>query len=402
MLEAEDVARRAAIADYDLVGNPPEPDLQGLVQLAATLCGVSTAVINIIDDHSQHQIAAVGFEPAVCAREDSMCGAVLQDAVQVAVPDARSDERFAANPFVTGEIARVRFYASSPLVTPSGIPIGTLCVFDEQPGALSPERSRSLDQLARQVVDVLELRRITRRLAESNEQLAHFAGQVSHDLRNPLTALLGFVELAVDSPGMRHAPDAVLLLERAESAGARMAAMLKDLLRFAQVGGGTASSVELDFGDIVRSVTEDLHAALTPCEAAVTVDAPADFVGDETLLRTLLQNLVANAAKFSAATGVRPRIDIRAHAIAGGWQVTVDDNGPGVPAEERERVFDLMQRGSTAAAPGMGIGLSTCRRLVHAHGGRIGIDDSPLGGARVWVLLPDARRSRRLSPAGAR
>ncbi len=402
MLEAEDVARRAAIADYHVVGSPPEPDLEGLVELAATLCGVSTAVINIIDDRSQHQIAAVGFEPAVCAREDSMCAVVLQDAVQVAVSDARSDERFSANPFVTGEIARVRFYASSPLVTPSGIPIGTLCVFDEHACDLTPERSRSLDQLARQVVDVLELRRITRRLAESNEQLAHFAGQVSHDLRNPLTALLGFVELAADSPSMRHASDALLMLERAEAAGARMAAMLKDLLHYAQVGGTDAGSVELDFEDLVRSVAEDLHGALTPSAATVTVDAPAAFAGDETLLRTLLQNLVANAAKFAAAAGVRPQIDIRAHAVAGGWQMTVDDNGPGVPADERERVFDLMQRGSTTSAPGLGIGLSTCRRVVQAHGGRIGIDESPLGGARVWVFLPDARPSRRLSPAGAR
>ena len=72
-----DITRREAIAEYRVVGQPPEPDLEGLVQLAATICGVSTAVINIIDDRSQHQIAAVGFEPSVCAREDSMCACLL-------------------------------------------------------------------------------------------------------------------------------------------------------------------------------------------------------------------------------------------------------------------------------------------------------------------------------------
>ena len=398
MVTAEDAARRAAIADYEVIGEPPEPDLHGLVQLAATICGVSTAVINIIDDRAQHQIAAVGLEPAVCAREDSMCAAVLQDAAHIVVADARSDARFAANPFVTGEIARVRFYASSPLITPAGIPIGTLCVFDEEVGELTAERSRSLDHLARQVVDVLELRRITRRLAQSNEQLALFAGQVSHDLRNPLTALLGFVELATDSAGMSDRPEALQLLQRAEAAGARMAGMLTDLLRYARVDGAGPDQTELDFEHVVRSVTVDLHASLAPCDATVTVDAPVRFAGDETLLRTLLQNLVANAAKFSAAAGVRPCIAIRARALATGWQVTVDDNGPGVPEEDRERVFGLMQRGRTATAPGLGIGLSTCRRIVQAHGGRIGIADSPAGGARVWLTLPHSATGPRLIP----
>ena len=177
MRTADDITRREAIAEYRVVGQPPEPDLEGLVQLAASVCGVSTAVINIIDDRSQHQIAAVGFEPNVCAREDSMCAVVFRHPGHVVVPDARVDDRFRDNPFVTGEIADVRFYASSPLITPAGVPIGTLCVFDEEVRELSDQDSRALALLARQVIDVLELRRITRELGRSNEQLAHFAGR---------------------------------------------------------------------------------------------------------------------------------------------------------------------------------------------------------------------------------
>ena len=100
-----------AIADYQLIGAPPEPDLERLAELAALVCGVPTAVINIIDDRFQHQVAAIGFEPSVCDREDSMCAVVFQQGVQVVVPDARLDDRFEHNPFVTGQIARVRFYA---------------------------------------------------------------------------------------------------------------------------------------------------------------------------------------------------------------------------------------------------------------------------------------------------
>ena len=229
MSTVQDVTRREMIASYGVVGAPPEPDLEGLVQLAATVCGVSTAVINIIDDRFQHQIAAVGFTPAVCAREDSMCAVVFQHPGHVVVPDAREDDRFRDNPFVTGEIADVRFYASSPLITPQGIPIGTLCVFDEEVGELAPEDSRALALLAHQVVDVLELRRLTHELGQSNEQLERFAGQISHDLRNPLMALAGFIELAADSPELAGAPQAARALSRAESAAERMGAMIGDL-----------------------------------------------------------------------------------------------------------------------------------------------------------------------------
>lgn len=388
MATAVDITRVEAIAAYDLIGAPPVLDLEGLVQLASTVCGVSTAVINIIDDRFQHQVASVGFEGETCSREDSMCAVVFQEPGLVVVEDARVDERFATNPFVTGEIANVRFYASSPVITPAGVPIGTLCVFDDKIGDLTPEHRRALDLLAHQVVDVLELRRLTRTLGESNEQLERFAGQVSHDLRNPLTALTGFIELAADSPEMANAPRPAGLLARAESAAGRMGAMLGDLLEYARIGGSRPRRVSVDLEAVVHAVLEDLHAVRHQSATTIEIDAAVEVVGDVTLLRALLQNIVANAIKFTSATGVVPRLEIRASEADEGWRVTVDDNGPGIPIEARERVFALMERGPSEDVPGLGIGLSTCQRIVEGHGGRIGIDDAPLGGTRIWFELP--------------
>lgn len=388
MASVQDLTRTEAIAAYHVVGMPSEPDLEGLVQLAATVCSVPTAVINIIDDRFQHQIAAIGFTPAICSREDSMCAVVFQDPGHVVVPDAREDDRFARNPFVTGDIASVRFYASSPLVTPHGVPIGTLCVFDDEVGELTPERSEALALLAHQVVEVLELRRLTRELAQSNEELETFAGRVSHDLRNPLTALTGFIELAADSPEMAHAPRAAAALSRADAAAGRMGAMIADLLEFAKISGARPAWSEVPLEEIARAVIDDLDAQLVAARARVLVDAPVTLRGSPTLLRALLQNLVANSVKFGHAAGIPPEVELRAHRVSGGWRITVDDNGPGIPPDSRERVFDLMDRGAAQTAEGLGIGLSTCRRVVEAHGGRIGIGDSPLGGARVWVVLP--------------
>lgn len=388
MSTAHDVTRREAIAQYRLVGEPSEPDLQGLVELAATICGVPTAVINIIDDRMQHQIAAVGIQAASCAREDSMCAAVISTPGRVVVPDARLDERFARSGFVTGEIANVRFYASSPLITPAGVAIGTLCVFDDVVGELSDASSHALDLLAHQVIDVLELRRVQRDLVESNASLEHFAVQVSHDLRNPLTALTGFIELASDSPEMAAAPRAAHSLARAEAAAGRMTSMVTDLLDFARMGGTRPHLVEVDVADTVDAVLEDLDGALVRTGAEVTVDASARVIADDTLLRVLLQNLIANAVKFTVAAEKTPTIRVSVEVLPDGWRISVDDNGEAVDPELRERVFEPMQRGHGGEVPGIGIGLATCRRIIDAHRGSIGLDASPAGGTRAWFVLP--------------
>ncbi|MDQ1113121.1 signal transduction histidine kinase [Microbacterium testaceum] len=390
MSTAHDVTRRDAIAQYRLVGEPTEPDLQGLVELAATVCNVPTAVINIIDDRMQHQVAAVGIQVASCAREDSMCAAVISTPGRVVVPDARLDPRFAQNAFVTGEIAHTRFYASSPLITPAGVAIGTLCVFDTEVGELSDASSRALDLLAHQVIDVLELRRVQRDLIESNAQLESFAMQVSHDLRNPLTALTGFLELAADSPEMVDAPRAAQALARAEAAAGRMTSMVTDLLDFARMGGARPHMTQVDVSDTVDAVLEDLDGALTNTGAEVMVESTSFVHADDTLLRVLLQNLIANAVKFTVAAERAPRIAVSVEVLSDGWRITVDDNGDALDPELRERVFEPMQRGHGAEVQGIGIGLATCRRIVEAHRGTIGLDVSPAGGTRAWFVLPSA------------
>ncbi|MFS0793304.1 sensor histidine kinase [Microbacterium sp. 1P10AE] len=388
MSTAHEVTRREAIDQYRIVGALPEPDLQGLVELAATVCGVTTAVINIIDDRAQHQVAAVGVQAASCSIEDSMCAAVLVDPRRVVVPDAREDPRFRDNAFVTGAIAAVRFYASSPLITPSGVAIGTLCVFDEEVGELSDASARALDLLAHQVIDVLELRRLSRDLAESNSQLEQFATQVSHDLRNPLTALSGFLELAADSPEMVGAPRAARSLARAESAAARMTSMVTDLLDFARMGGARPHFTQVDVGEVVDEVLEDLDGAVVGVGAEVVVDASVLIRADDTLLRVLLQNLIANAVKFTSAAGRTPHVFVTVQAMPDGWRILVDDNGEAVDPMLRDRMFEPMQRGHDAEVQGLGIGLATCRRIAQAHGGHIGLDRSPAGGTRAWVVLP--------------
>jgi signal transduction histidine kinase len=329
-----------------------------------------------------------------------MCNAVLHTSGPVVVSDARVDERFADNPFVTGQIGLVRFYAASRLVTAAGVPIGTLCVFDTEPRTMSAEQYDALATLADRVVDVLELRLRTRQLERSladltatrdelhrsNGQLAGFVGQVSHDLRTPLTGVLGFVEELAELPAVTGDEQARWMAQRALASGERMRDLIEELLTYAQVGGSLRLA-PVDLAEVATDAVHDLDTVLRDAGAVVRVDRLPVVHGDAVQLRALLQNLIANAAKFRRP-GVAPRIVLSSRRVDDRWQVEVSDNGTGVAPDQRERVFELLARGEGVAAEGSGIGLATCKRIVEAHGGTIGVHDSPDGGASVRVALP--------------
>jgi len=376
-----DAVRVAEIGKYHVLVDPPRADLVALVEVAALVARVPMATINLITDSQQHQVAAHGFEASICAREDSMCNLVLHAGAPVVVPDASRDERFRDNPFVTGVIGHVRFYATHQLVTPDGVVIGTLCVFDTVPRELSDEQEHALVALSGRVVDLLELELRTRELKRSNEQLAAFAGQVSHDLRNPLTAVTMSLAMIGEEVDL---PDVAFLVERALGGAHRMQSLIDDLLAYARVGA-QLQRVPVDLGAALAEVREDLAAALEG--ATVEVGDLPTVTGDPVQLRAVLQNLVANAAKFTRA-GEPAHLDIDGTRIGDVWRIEICDRGPGIPEDQRERVFQPLAR-INEDVEGSGIGLSTCRRIVEAHGGRIGLSDVAYGGTCAWFELPD-------------
>lgn len=381
-----DASRVAEIGKYHVLTEPPRPDLLALVEIAAQVAQVPMATINLITNTAQHQIATHGFEAAICAREDSMCNLVLDAGEPVIVPDASQDDRFRDNPFVTGALGEVRFYATHQLVTPEDVVIGTLCVFDTVPRQLTEEQEHALVGLADRVVDLLELELRTRELKRSNEQLTAFAGQVSHDLRNPLAAVSLSLQLIREQLDEREEDDTAtaFLLQRAQGGAARMQSLIDELLAYARVGA-ELQRVPVDLAGVLADVRADLTTALVGA-TLVEGDLPT-VMGDPVQLRAVLQNLVANALKFTRP-GEPAHVEVDSVRVRDAWRVEVCDRGPGIPPDQRDRVFAPLAR-IDESVEGSGIGLSTCRRVVEAHGGRIGLTDAAYGGTCAWFELPD-------------
>jgi len=379
-----DARRTEGIAQYDVLSRPPRLDLLAIVELAARICGTPMATINLITDIEQHQVATFGFDAGVCSREDSMCAHVLDQGTPIVVPDASVDERFRDNPFVTGVIGNVRFYASHKLVTHDGIVIGTLCVFDEEVRELDEAQTEALGTLAERIVDVLELSLRSRQLAASNERLSTFAGRVSHDLKSPLASITMSLDLIQEqlTEGL-DTERASWLLQRALSGSQRMATLIDEVLAYASLGGGIAARpIELDavLGDVLADLDRSLAGV------PVTRGELPVVMGDAVQLRSVLQNLLDNASKYRDPTRAL-EITVTAERVDDRWQISIADNGLGIPEADRDRVFEPRVRLADDQA-GSGIGLDTVRRVVHAHGGTIGIRETSGGGTTVWFELP--------------
>jgi diguanylate cyclase (GGDEF)-like protein len=160
-------ARVAALLGYGVLGQPSAPDLDAAARLAAYACGVPTAAINLIDHDRQWQVASFGLERDSVPREASLCAQVITGTDVVYTPDARQDPRFATSPLVTGPLARIRLYASAPLLTREGLAIGTVSVFDDEVGQLSGAQVELLGDLANQVMSLFEMRRMAAALARA-------------------------------------------------------------------------------------------------------------------------------------------------------------------------------------------------------------------------------------------
>ncbi len=156
-LPDNEAERLKALADYNMLDTPPEQAFDDLTAIAAYICKTPIALISLIDGDRQWFKSKVGLKSSETPRDWSFCShAILQPENILVVPNAIKDDRFNNNPLVKRN-PKIRFYAGAPLITPDGLPIGTLCVMDTIPHHLSYQQLDALRRLSRQAIAQMEL-----------------------------------------------------------------------------------------------------------------------------------------------------------------------------------------------------------------------------------------------------
>lgn len=246
---------------------------------------------------------------------------------------------------------------------------------------------------------VLDLSEVVHLRGEADQLKSQFLATVSHELRTPLTSVIGGAEMLADEVEAIADPELKERLSRYTAmilrGARRQHALVEDLLALTSVdrGGITGPGELADLMVVVENVVHDFGPAARAAGVSLTSDAsglPILVRADERWLGRAVDCLVSNAVKFTPAGG---HVGVAAGLSAGEVWLEVSDSGPGIPEEERERIFGRLSRGSAAIAgevPGAGLGLAIARAVVEASGGTLTVVPTPLGapGARLRMTLP--------------
>ncbi|HVI50705.1 MAG TPA: ATP-binding protein [Candidatus Sulfotelmatobacter sp.] len=216
----------------------------------------------------------------------------------------------------------------------------------------------------------------TRELARSNAELEQFAYVASHDLREPLRMIASYVGLLERHLAKTLDDESREFIAFAKDGALRMDRLIRDLLEYSRIGRDRPPMQTVALGEVMIDVKANLAVPLEESGAELEIVEPLPQVtGDRGELVRLLQNLLGNALKYRSPDR-RPHVRLEARPSGEQWEISITDNGIGIPAEQRERIFGVFQRlHARDAYEGTGIGLAICRKILTHHGGRVWADD---------------------------
>jgi signal transduction histidine kinase len=394
-LPADEPARLAALLDAQVLDTAPEEDFDDIALLASEICQTPMGMVSLVDRDRQWFKAKIGVDIREAPRDLSFCAHTITGADLLEVPDAREDERFSDNPYVAADNG-LRFYAGAPVVLDGVHSVGTVCVVDNQPRALTDSQRRALRGLARHASVQLELRRYARHAGEVAERLREldqmkdtFLVSVSHEFRTPLSSIAGYLEILLE--GGYDAATSRRFLTVMQRNSSRLLRLVEELLLVARLTetGMDLQLVDLDLTEVLRSAVDSARVAAEQ-RGVRLVDRSAGLVparGDRRRLGQALDHLLSNAVKFTDPGG---EVVVRAHHsdLPG---VSITDTGMGIAEKDLPHVFERFYRGRAAevmAVPGPGLGLAIVQAIVDAHGGTVRLESEPGVGTTADLTLP--------------
>ncbi|HEY0655374.1 MAG TPA: ATP-binding protein [Chryseosolibacter sp.] len=248
-----------------------------------------------------------------------------------------------------------------------------------------------------------EQERSIRELNRSNRELEEFAYVASHDLQEPIRKVSMFCDRLRAKVADAVDAEAVMFLDRIQSASASMRELVDNLLEYSRANRGTHTFTSIDLDKIFEQVLSDLELKITETQTDIRVEGTLPVIeGIAAEMKQVFTNLISNAIKFRKQNS-RPVVTLRTSLLSDGekqkhnlsndhrfFRIEIIDNGIGFDAQDSYKIFEIFQRlHSKAAYPGSGIGLSICKKIIENHNGVIFADSIPDQGSTFTIILPE-------------
>jgi len=413
---AESLAQQAATSEIlRVIASSPtdlQPVLNTVVENAARICEANDALIYRFDGRRFEGVAEYGPLPGNSGKgppgldRRSVPGRAVIDRKTVHIHDLSA----VPTTELRADFLRkrgTRTILATPLLC-EGNPIGLIMIRRMEVRPFSERQIALLETFADQAVIAIENVRLFQEIQEKNQQLevanvklteldrlkSDFISNVSHELRTPLTAIKGAVDLVLREVAGPLTDKQMHYLTRVKSNTQRLASLINDLLDLSKIESGRieVNSSRISLGGLVHEVLETLRPVAV--EKVITLDAsilePSILVwADRDKVNQVLMNLIDNAIKFTPARGtVAVSVEKNDREKV---RVSVSDSGPGIPPQEKEKIFDkfyqITQVGETKPR-GTGLGLAICKALVELHGGQIWVETAENCGSTFCFTLP--------------
>ena len=375
----DEIKRLEALKGYSILDTMAEEEYDDITYLASQICGTPISLISLIDDKRQWFKSHHGLDATETPKEFAFCAHAINDKNNIfIIPDSRKDERFYDNPLVTDD-PHVIFYAGIPLTNKAGFALGTLCVIDNEPNSLDEFQIKALKALSNQIIALFELRKMTveletkaKEIEARNDVLKKFAGNAAHDIKSPLATIVMVTDLFSHQYTDRLDEQGLELIEMINSSALNLTNFIDGILRYSQNSSLLAEdknsvNIQESLNDLIQLIDPMGEVKFTfnsQCESTIFTNKVA--------LDQIFLNLLVNAVKYNDKEEVQ--ISILVEELKDFMKFNIIDNGPGVKAEDQQRIFQIFETTTNidkSGVKGTGIGLATVKSLVEGLGGTI-------------------------------
>ena len=246
----------------------------------------------------------------------------------------------------------------------------------------------STEALQRAFTHAIDKARLVRQVADKQRELEQFVQVAAHDLKAPLRRTKMFGQLLKEEADGMLPPQAEQYLDIILTNTVQMQGLIEALLAYAQLGRSSIALEPVNLATVMENVRANLESVVLESGCRLEIRAMPTVLGDATALLQLFQNLIGNALKFRGEDP--PIIQVSAHRSKDTWQILIQDNGIGIPAQQHERIFEAFTRLQRQDQyEGSGIGLAICKKIVDQHRGQIWVTSEPGQGATFHCTLQD-------------